>query len=65
MNLSPEERKRLNDTLTGLMEASQRSLVSLRKNDFDNLSLDVSSLATSIQAFILQAGTDVLPGEFV
>lgn len=61
MDISPEEKKRLSDTLTSIMESSQRSLVSLRKNDFDNLSLDVDRLAVSISAFILQAGEDLLP----
>jgi hypothetical protein len=44
------------------METSQRSLVSLRKNDFRNLSMDVEQLAISIATFIAQAGDDLLPG---
>jgi hypothetical protein len=62
VNISPEERKMLNESLTSLMETSQRSLVSLRKNDFRNLSMDVEQLAISIATFIAQAGDDLLPG---
>lgn len=63
MNISPEEKKRLGKTLVGLMDASQRSLVSLRKNDFENLSFDIDRLAISITAFMLQAGEDLLPAD--
>lgn len=62
MNISPEEEKVLNEALISLMETSQRSLVSLRKKDYDNLSLDVDQLAVSIATFMVYAGEDLSLG---
>ncbi len=62
MKISPEERKQYNAILTNLMEASQRSLVSLRKDDMSNLTLDIEQLAVAITAFMVQADEEILPG---
>lgn len=56
-----EDKKRLDDLLTGLQETSQRSLVSLRKEDLDQLSLDIDKLGDAITSFMVEVGADLLP----
>lgn len=60
MRVSSKERRRFDEKLSSLMEKSQRSLVSLRRCDYDNLSLDIEELVSSINAFIVEAGGERL-----
>lgn len=58
MNITKEEVRTLDRSLTEIMERSQRSLVSLRHRDMDSLALDVEELAASITAFVRAVGAD-------
>lgn len=55
MKISPQEKKDLDNRLKNIMECSQRSLVSLRKSDYDNLLFEMTELANSISEFMLEA----------
>lgn len=61
MRISPVEKKKLNLLFENIMASSQKSMVSLRKNDFDQLTKNVEGLADSISEFIAQTGGDLLP----
>ncbi len=61
MKISAKDRKILDDKLQAIMVASQRSLVSLRKEDNKNLCSDAEKLAGAISEFIAEVGADVLP----